>query len=410
MERFNVSILENLHLDMAKKIVKDFKLPFNFVDKPHFVDIMGSIPEVAPEFNDAFDTIADICIHVNIDDQPQMIKMIHQTLDGMVDFILNSPGYPAFNGINGKMDINTMFPLEKSNVPTGDNYNTPSAGKDYISIDLKNAAFQAMKLWDTCYGKEYGCILGWDIHTYEDFVLEVMQRITFDNPYNKDMFDVVYRYVCKCKSLRQVIFGKTNPKRIMHIEKFIMQSVMKLISNDERFNIEPIRFNNDELIYEYNEDLDEKLGFPDSLGQLQWAITTIDKTNNNDMTKYISMTLDFHKKVYTLKEYAVKQSYMIVGGLKPIKFYVKQNREPYTHKPLAPEFKSLPSTVYLVARSLYESKFEEARYFETLPIMVDGVLHWMAIPTTNYSSDGEPVRRQNVWELIDPSKPAEENS
>lgn len=374
MQNNNIAVLANLHPEMAKKIIKDFKLPFNYCSQQQFIKMVSNMVEVAPEYNDAVDAMVNVCLRIDASEQPNFCGVIRTIMDAMVNHILNSNGYEAFN----QKDINTFFQLQKSDVPTGDNYNYENAGKMFISIDLKNAAFQAMKTWDRLYGNQHGYLIGINTETYSDFVQDVIVENGYDKNYGMPLVRAAYEYIRKCKSLRQVIFGKTNPKRIMHIEKFIMQTVCHLVKMS--FDLEPVRFNNDEVIYEYNEELEKSLFVEDTLTNIEYALGD---------TKIV-VPMDFHKNLYTLREYSIIQhdDMIPVENKKPVKFYIKDNMAMVSHTKLPVDFKSLPSNVYLVARALLSGRPDLAQFFETQPILVDGVFHWLALPSVT-----------NTWEL-----------
>lgn len=390
MQNNNITVLANLHPEMAKKIIKDFKLPFNYINPTQFAAMVDNMLEVAPEFNDAVDMMVNICLRINKDDQPQFCGFVRDITDAMVEHILHNTGYQAFN----QRDINAFFPVEQQNIPTGDNYNYENAGKMFISIDLKNAAFQAMKAWDRIHGKNQGYLIGSLINDYRTFVAYVVNNSGFRIKHNDAVNNMVIDYVSTCKSLRQVIFGKTNPKRIMHIEKFIMQSVVKLVNGT--FNIMPVRFNNDEMVYEYNESLERSLYEENTLSHIDMIMTNM-VTNQ---TTLFQVPMEFHKNLYTLEEYSLIQhdDLIPIEQKRPVKFYVKNNVSILTHTKLAPDFKSLPSNVYLTARALFEGKMKLAHFFETRPILVDGVFHWLAIPTCPCHPEGDDVDI-NTWEL-----------
>lgn len=377
---------DSLHPDMAKKIIKDFKLPFSYINQEHFSTMVDNMIQVAPEFNDAVDMMINICLRINKDDQPALCGVIRDITDAMVKHIIDNTGYHTFN----QCDINKFFPVEQQNTPTGDNYNHENAGKDFISIDLKNAAFQAMKTWDHIFGKEYGYLIGESINSYRDFVTYIMNNTGLCNSWNVAV-NVVIDYISTCKSLRQVIFGKTNPKRNMHIEKFIMQTVVKNIESS--FGILPVRFNNDEVVYEYNESLEKALYAKNSLNRLNF---TIPAGENKDV---IPVPLEFHKNLYTLEEYSLIQhdDYIPIEHKKRVRFYVKDNMSMITHIKQEPVFKGLPSQMYLITRALFCFKFDLARFFETQPVLVDGVFHWLAIPCCH--SGVNPSDNLNTWEL-----------
>lgn len=367
-------ITENLHPDMARKIIKDFKLPFSYLSPSHFTTMVDNMMQVAPEFNEAVDMIVNICVNIPREDQPSFCGYIGEVMDLMVKHILNNTGYQAFN----LKDIDMFFPLVYQDIPTGDIYNHENAGKSFISIDLKNAAFQAMKTWDSLYGTEQGYLIGSHINTYKEFVEYIVLK---SGVYTSrgDLIDrVVVEYVSKCKSLRQVILGKTNPKRIMHIEKSIMYTIIKMIRDS--FDIVPVRFNNDEVVYEYNEGLERLLYIGDALDHLG----------------YIVHDMELHKNLYYLEEYSLIQhdDFMPIDHKKPVRFYVKNNMSMLTHTRQAPDFKSLPAYLYLIARALFCSRPDLARFFEIQPVLIDGMLHWLAIP--HDTSDAK-----TTWELCE---------
>lgn len=357
---------------MARKIIKDFKLPFSYLNPSHFTTMVDNMMQVAPEFNEAVDMIVIICVNIPREDQPSFCGYIGEVTDLMVKHILNNTGYRVFN----LKDIDQFFPLVHQDIPTGDIYNHENAGRSFISIDLKNAAFQAMKTWDSLYGAEHGYLIGNHINTYKEFVEYIVLKSGAYTSHGDLIDRVVVEYVSKCKSLRQVILGKTNPKRIMHIEKYIMQTIITMIRDS--FGIMPVRFNHDEVVYEYNEALERLLYIGDALDHLG----------------YIVHDMELHKNLYCLEEYSLIQhdDFMPVDHKKPVRFYVKNNMSMLTHTRQAPDFKSLPAYLYLIARALFCSRPDLAGFFEIQPVLIDGMLHWLAIP-----HDTSDVK--TTWEL-----------
>ena len=377
-------ITENLHPDMARKIIKDFKLPFSYLGPSHFTTMVDNMMQVAPEFNEAVDMIVNICVNIPREDQPSFCGYIGEVTDLMVKHILNNTGYQAFN----LKDIDQFFPLAQQNIPTGDIYNHENAGKSFISIDLKNAAFQAMKTWDRLYGVKQGYLIGSYINTYKEFVEYIVLKSGLYVSRGELIDNVVIEYVSKCKSLRQVILGKTNPKRIMHIEKSIMQTIITMIR--ESLDILPVRFNNDEVVYEYNEALERLLYLGKALNHLGYFVHDI----ATGETSHIKIPMELHKNLYCLEEYSLIQhdDFMPIDRKKPVRFYVKNNMSMLTHTRQVPDFKSLPAYLYLIARALFCSRPDLAGFFENQPVLIDGILHWLAIP-----HDTSDVK--TTWEL-----------
>ena len=379
-------ITENLHPDMARKIIKDFKLPFSYLGPSHFTTMVDNMMQVAPEFNEAVEMIVNICVNIPREDQPSFCGYIGEVTDLMVRHILNNIGYQVFN----LKDIDQFFPLVQQGIPTGDIYNHENAGRSFISIDLKNAAFQAVKTWDRLYGAKQGYLIGSYINTYKEFVEYIVLKSGWYISRGELNDNVVIEYVSKCKSLRQVIFGKTNPKCIMHIEKSIMHTIITMIR--ESLNILPVRFNNDEVVYQYNEALERLLYLEKSLNRLGYIVHDI----ATGEASRIQIPMELHKNLYYLEEYSLIQhdGFMPIDRKKLVRFYVKNNVSMLTHTRQAPDFKSLPAHLYLIARALFCSRPDLAGFFEIQPVLIDGMLHWLAIP--HDTSDAK-----TTWELCE---------
>ena len=147
--------------------------------------------------------------------------------DNIIMAILNNPAYKAFN----ECDMKRYFlPEEYKNIPDYNIWTKENHLKPFMSIDLKKANFQALKYHDS--DIVFGC------ETYEQLL---------------DMFDMP-EYFKKSKYLRQVIFGKLNPKRATTIERMLMTGIDDLLRMDKKGNeiisqCELVGLKTDELVY-----------------------------------------------------------------------------------------------------------------------------------------------------------------
>ena len=110
----------------------------------------------------------------------------------------------------------------------------------YISIDLRSANWVALKNYDPAHINELG-------NTYEDFLSK------FNLP---EVF-------IHSKYLRQFIFGNVNPKRLIKVQRNLIQEIVR--SYQDHLILEGVR--NDEAIFSFED-----------YSQLQEVITTIDQS------------------------------------------------------------------------------------------------------------------------------------
>ena len=115
-----------------------------------------------------------------------------------------------------------MSEFDIPNIGIGEHslYNEETDGGLFLSIDLKKANFQALK---------YVGVLKDD--TYEDFI----HRFGGSD------------YFAKSKYLRQVIFGKLNPKRQVKVEKYLVYNIHGIMNGVP--GLELYSINSDELVY-----------------------------------------------------------------------------------------------------------------------------------------------------------------
>ena len=123
----------------------------------------------------------------------------------------------------------------------GNLYNPENNGKCFISIDLKKANFQAFQT-NPEFKSKYD--------TYESLIRETTDL----------------EYFINSKQLRQVIFGKSNPKLQINIMRHIIWDIYNGLYH---MGVCAKYINNDEIIYQISDDID--IGFYDKIKNIDFG-------------------------------------------------------------------------------------------------------------------------------------------
>ena len=121
-----------------------------------------------------------------------------------------------------------FFVIKNKDLSTGNIYKEENVGKSYISIDMKEANFSALRNYNE---KIFDCEQNW-----KDFV----RKFTDDEN------------IINSKHFRQVVFGKCNTKRIASYEKKIMDNVLicLFVLMEDIYPASIASFNNDEIVFD----------------------------------------------------------------------------------------------------------------------------------------------------------------
>lgn len=182
--------------DITKKNLrfsKDYNLPINIFNEEMFSYYRELYKDFWP-YNEELlmnDEIKSFDNNVDI-----WLEFYGRLRDNIINTLENSKEYIDFNS----KDLSEYDIPKELNVGEHSIYNEECEGKYFMSIDLKKANFQALK---------HVGVLNDD--TYEDFIKRFGGT----------------EYFAKSKYLRQVIFGKLNPKRQVKVEKYLMSKILK---------------------------------------------------------------------------------------------------------------------------------------------------------------------------------------
>ena len=246
--------------ELAKRFVSDFKLPISVV-YPEYV-FMHQLELYEDEYNsetwwNGLWAMIDSAYEGNAD---LFLKDYYDVRDKIITDTMENPAYKEFT----QMDMK-QFAFERPNVSKNNVYNGENIGKKFLSVDLSKANFQALKYVNP------DIVLG--AETYKDFIAKFTSL----------------DYVAMSKYSRQVIFGKLNVDRQITIEKYLINKIYELLTNDETdilYGLTLVSMSNDELIFDANNADSEKV--------------------QSEMLKIVSLVkeklgLDVHTEYYTLK-------------------------------------------------------------------------------------------------------------
>ena len=201
-------------MEKAKYIrfVKDYNLPINIFDKEH-IDYYREL------YKDFWPVEAENQMNQEIEsfdgNVQKWLEHYGQFRDTIINTLENSKDYLGFN--NGSM---SYFDIPNIGLGEKSLYTEETDGGLFLSIDLCKANFQALK---------YVGVIKND--TYEDFIK------SFGGS----------EYFTKSKYLRQVIFGKLNPKRQIKVEKYLIWKILSLLSYNGKLQL--YSYNSDEIVY-----------------------------------------------------------------------------------------------------------------------------------------------------------------
>lgn len=212
---------------VLKRFVKDYSLPIQIVQEPYFMYFLNLYDKQYDIIN-KFNLLQEAIKQSGSEDN--FLNEYYKIRDNIITSIEKLDKYKEYNTI--KMD---NYNVPNNSYPSHDIFNMSNVNKYFLSIDLKKANFQVLKLF---YSE-----LVFNSNTYQELIGK------FTN----------LEYMKESKYLRQVIFGNMNPKRQIKLERFIIQKILDFILEKGFFKGNQIRMvSNDEIIFEleFSEDYD----------------------------------------------------------------------------------------------------------------------------------------------------------
>lgn len=208
--------------NLAKRFVKDCKLPIQMVKEDYFFYYLNLYEEDYGSMTKYRELVKVIEERFDGDCQ-KFLDEYYSVRDRLILTVTGSEAFKRFNNC----DMTEYSVKNKPNVTSNSIYNINNVGKFYMSVDLKKANFQALKNVDK------DIVLGCD--TYDEFVGKFTDL----------------EYIKTSKYFREVVFGQMNPKRHITVEKyFITKIYRKLIDILPYFSDCCVCLSNDEIIFE----------------------------------------------------------------------------------------------------------------------------------------------------------------
>lgn len=209
-------------INVRKRFVKDNNLPIPVLDDPYFEYFINLYQK---DFNTVNLILNLNDCAANTNSWENFFQESKTIMDSVIDAVSSTEAYGEFLS----MDMDAYKPIQQIN--HSKLYKQTNANKQFVSIDLKKANFQALKYYDS--ELVFNC----------DFYEELLEIVSDD----------VHDYYMKSKQIRQVIFGNLNPKRQQTIQKYMISLILNVLyengfSEEQIFSSSP-----DEIIVESND-------------------------------------------------------------------------------------------------------------------------------------------------------------
>lgn len=211
--------------DILKRFVKDYNIPISMFEKDIFnylIDLYDEELGTKKKFELLKKTLDDF------DNNSLFFQEYYELRDKIITDLSEKKEFELFN----EVDFQKVLNMKKHNYPKTDIFNRSNDGKVFISIDLVKANFQCLSYFDKeiFNGKK----------SYEEFMKEYTSS----------------EYIIGSKYLRQVIFGKLNPRRQQTLEKYITLKILDYLYLEDLIQEEDVKmFSADEIVFEVSQEI-----------------------------------------------------------------------------------------------------------------------------------------------------------
>lgn len=220
---------------LVYRFINDYKLPIQYFDPLNF-DSQLELFEADYQSFTKWSNMVDEIRNRFHGDAEAFLNAYYRDRDKIITNTQINPAFEAFN--NGPMDAYVI--KDKPKIPKTNIYNEENNGKTFISIDMKQANFHALRKVNP------DIVFGAD--TYEEFL--------------EKGADIRSPYIKGSKYFREVVFGQLNPSRHITVEKYYIVMMLKnIINSKEVQNLCPLTednavfLSNDEIIFSITKPL-----------------------------------------------------------------------------------------------------------------------------------------------------------
>lgn len=191
---------------VKKRFIKDFSLPFQLVQEPYFTYYINTIDK-------HFNTVKKVQYLQDAVDALGGEAGFFKEADRIKDFIINEiQAYDVYRDL-AQNSFYGVFGIE-NNIQQKNVYTLENVDKTFISIDLKHANFNILKMYSPT------LVMGFE--TYEDLIGSISD----------------YDYFKKSKYMRQVIFGNLLPKKQQRMQSWLMDLVVTVLKEHVAIDID----------------------------------------------------------------------------------------------------------------------------------------------------------------------------
>ena len=275
------------------QFVKDFKFPIQKIKDENYLNYILDLFEEDMGTRTEWTKLEKFIDSNFSGNSEEYLVSLYKTREDMIQFFKTSEKYQEFN----TMKMDRFVIKDRPDVSSKNIYNCTNVGKVFLSIDLKQANFQALK---------YSGVLS-DYETYEDFARKFTDL----------------EYFIRSKHIRQIVFGQCNPSRHITVEKYIINEIRKKISTILPENYVLVFQAADECIWEIQEG--KNIISPEKI-------------------KELDLGFSIKPDIFTLSGYTIEPK-------KSSDFYVKTHIEDNSQT-----LHCIPSTYYPVVLKLWKGK------------------------------------------------------
>lgn len=225
----NLILQEQTLRKLKERFCKDFNIPIKIFEEPYFNERLNLFAKLRPEILSAYDNFIDEL--QKYPNHQNYFEYYNKIQNEAIEFIKNTPEYQTFN----ETDMNQFAKNIPKGLPSKDIYRESNTDHTFISIDMKQANFNALRHYCQTYCNNIG-IFG-NEETWENF----MSKFTDS------------KHIINSKYIRQVILGNCNPKRQITYEKYIMSLLLEKIKehfSEKFYQNMLVFFSNDEIIFD----------------------------------------------------------------------------------------------------------------------------------------------------------------
>lgn len=213
---------QGLNKDALKRWTKDYDIPIKIYEEPYFSYLVQL-------YKGYFKTVERLDLlkntMVDFENDDKFLTHNNSLTEKIVETITGLESYKEF--INMKMD---KFNITSS-YPKNDIYKQINTGKMFVSIDLVKANYQALKYVNP------EIVL--NTENYNEFISEFTQ----------------YDYIKESKYIRQVIFGRMNPKRQIKVARYLIELVTNFLLENKMIEETQIAMvSTDEIVFEVSDE------------------------------------------------------------------------------------------------------------------------------------------------------------